>query len=78
MNFPNVSIFTHRFGNNRHAAKVGGASTMITKNSFLFCIVFGFHYLCSDEQTGAKKEMVCMDAAGSVCADVAILAGARA
>ena len=57
---------------------VGGASTMKTKTWFLFCIVFGFHYLCSDEQSGAKKKMVCMDAAGSICADVAVLAGARA
>ena len=27
--------------------KIGGTSTMQNKKSFLFCIVFDLHYLCS-------------------------------
>ena len=38
------------------SAKIGCASTMKTK-SYLFCIAFGFHYLCIRFMTSGKNRL---------------------
>jgi hypothetical protein len=45
--------------NKRQGGAVGCASTIKIK-SFLFCIVFGFHYLCNDLslRTKANEEFI--------------------